>query len=261
VNDCSARAGEALIRFSKVDLAFSNRKILEGLDLEIMRGEIVCLVGPSGCGKTTALRVATGLLAPTAGAVAFDGAPILGPRRDVAIVFQDYGKALLPWRTAAGNVSLALEAAGTPRADRAARIAALLAKVGLPHHADKYPSQMSGGMQQRLQIARCLAQEPAALMMDEPFGALDAMTRQELQDEMLQIATTTGATILFVTHDLEEAIYVGDRVIGLLPQPGRIGIELKIGLPRPRDQIVTREDPEFLKLRRELYDFIKSAER
>jgi NitT/TauT family transport system ATP-binding protein len=261
VNDCSARAGEALIRFSKVDLTFSNRKILEGLDLEIMRGEIVCLVGPSGCGKTTALRVATGLLAPTAGAVAFDGAPILGPRRDVAIVFQDYGKALLPWRTAAGNVSLALEAAGTPRADRAARIAALLAKVGLPHHADKYPSQMSGGMQQRLQIARCLAQEPAALMMDEPFGALDAMTRQELQDEMLQIATTTGATILFVTHDLEEAIYVGDRVIGLLPQPGRIGIELKIGLPRPRDQIVTREDPEFLKLRRELYDFIKSAER
>jgi NitT/TauT family transport system ATP-binding protein len=261
VNDCSARAGEALIRFSKVDLTFSNRKILEGLDLEIMRGEIVCLVGPSGCGKTTALRVATGLLAPTAGAVAFDGAPILGPRRDVAIVFQDYGKALLPWRTAAGNVSLALEAAGTPRADRAARIAALLAKVGLPHHADKYPSQMSGGMQQRLQIARCLAQEPAALMMDEPFGALDAMTRQELQDEMLQIATTTGATILFVTHDLEEASYVGDRVIGLLPQPGRIGIELKIGLPRPRDQIVTREDPEFLKLRRELYDFIKSAER
>jgi NitT/TauT family transport system ATP-binding protein len=261
VNDCSARAGEALIRFSKVDLAFSNRKILEGLDLEIMRGEIVCLVGPSGCGKTTALRVATGLLAPTAGAVAFGGAPILGPRRDVAIVFQDYGKALLPWRTAAGNVSLALEAAGTPRAGRAARIAALLAKVGLPHHADKYPSQMSGGMQQRLQIARCLAQEPAALMMDEPFGALDAMTRQELQDEMLQIATTTGATILFVTHDLEEAIYVGDRVIGLLPQPGRIGIELKIGLPRPRDQIATREDPEFLKLRRALYDFIKSAER
>ena len=261
MNDCSARAGEALIRFSKVDLAFSNRKILEGVDLEIMRGEIVCLVGPSGCGKTTALRVATGLLAPTGGAVAFDGAPILGPRRDVAIVFQDYGKALLPWRTAAGNVSLALEAAATPRAERAARIEALLAKVGLPHHADKYPSQMSGGMQQRLQIARCLAQEPAALMMDEPFGALDAMTRQELQDEMLQIATTTGATILFVTHDLEEAIYVGDRVIGLLPQPGRIGIELKIGLPRPRDQIATREDPEFLKLRRELYDFIKSAER
>lgn len=256
-----AARGEPLIRFSQVDLAFSDRKILQGIDLDIMRGEIVCLVGPSGCGKTTALRVATGLLAPTGGFVAFDGAPVSGPRRDVAIVFQDYGKALLPWRTAAGNVSLALEAAGTPRQERAARIEALLAKVGLPHHSDKYPSQMSGGMQQRLQIARCLAQEPAALMMDEPFGALDAMTRQDLQDEMLQIATATGATILFVTHDLEEAIYVGDRVIGLLPQPGRIGIELKIGLPRPRDQIATREDPEFLRLRRELYDFIKSAER
>ncbi|WP_158813809.1 ABC transporter ATP-binding protein [Methylocapsa sp. S129] len=261
MNKGSCRAGEALIRFSKVDLSFSDRKILEAIDLEIMRGEIVCLVGPSGCGKTTALRIATGLLAPTGGGVAFDGAPILGPRRDVAIVFQDYGKALLPWRTAAGNVSLALEAVGTPRAERAARIDALLAKVGLPHHADKYPSQMSGGMQQRLQIARCLAQEPAALMMDEPFGALDAMTRQELQDEMLQIVRTTGATVLFVTHDLEEAIYVGDRVIGLLPHPGRIGIELKIDLPRPRDQIATREDPEFLRLRRELYEFIKSAER
>ena len=257
----SAREGAALIRFSKIDLAFSDRKILEQIDLEIARGEIVCLVGPSGCGKTTALRIATGLLAPTAGSVTFDGAPVLGPRRDVAIVFQDYGKALLPWRTAAGNISLALEAAATPRGARAGRIEALLRKVGLPHHADKYPSQMSGGMQQRLQIARCLAQEPAALMMDEPFGALDAMTRQELQDEMLEIATTTGATILFVTHDLEEAIYVGDRVIGLLPQPGRIGIELKIGLPRPRDQIATREDGEFLRLRRELYDFIKSAER
>ena len=257
----SSRAGEALIRFSAVDLAFSDRKILEKIDLEIARGEIVCLVGPSGCGKTTALRIATGLLAPTSGVVAFDSAPILGPRRDVAIVFQDYGRALLPWRTAAGNISLALEAAGTPRAGRAARIEALLAKVGLPHHANKYPAQMSGGMQQRLQIARCLAQEPAALMMDEPFGALDAMTRQDLQDEMLQIVASTGATVLFVTHDLEEAIYVGDRVIGLLPHPGRIGIELNIALPRPRDQIATREDPEFLRLRRELYDFIKGAER
>jgi NitT/TauT family transport system ATP-binding protein len=257
----TGRENDALIRFSKIDLAFSDRKILEKIDLEVARGEIVCLVGPSGCGKTTALRIATGLLAPTAGIVTFDGAPVLGPRRDVAIVFQDYGKALLPWRTAAGNISLALEAAGTPRSGRAARIEGLLNKVGLPNHSDKYPSQMSGGMQQRLQIARCLAQEPAALMMDEPFGALDAMTRQDLQDEMLQIAATTGATILFVTHDLEEAIYVGDRVIGLLPHPGRIGIELPVGLPRPRDQIATREDPDFLRLRRELYDFIKSAER
>ena len=119
---------------------------------------------------------------------------------------------------------------------------------------------MSGGMQQRLQIARCLAQEPKALMMDEPFGALDAMTRQTLQDEMLDIARATGATIFFVTHDLEEAIYLGDRVIGLMPHPGRVGIEVSVDLPRPRNQVTTRESPEFLRLRHTLYDFIYSSE-
>ncbi len=258
------RAGAApdpLIEFAGVSLAFAGKTVLENVDLSIARGEIVCIVGPSGCGKTTALRLASGLIAPTAGRVAFNGAPLQGPRRDVAVVFQDYGKALLPWRNAAGNVSLALEAAGVPRRLRAPQIAALLAKVGLPHHADKYPAQMSGGMQQRLQIARCLAQEPIALMMDEPFGALDAMTRQELQDELLKNAASSGATVFFVTHDLEEAIYLGDRVIGLLPHPGRVGAELAIDLPRPRDQVATREAPEFLRLRRELYDFIKGAER
>jgi ABC-type nitrate/sulfonate/bicarbonate transport system ATPase subunit len=251
----------ALIDFNKVSVAFAGRTVVEQLDLSVTRGEIVCVVGPSGCGKTTALRVAGGLLPPSGGQVLFDGAPVRGPRRDVAIVFQDYGKALLPWRTAAGNVSLALEAAGVPSAQRATRIAALLDKVGLPQHAGKYPAQMSGGMQQRLQIARCLAQEPVALMMDEPFGALDAMTRQDLQDELLNIVGASGATVFFVTHDLEEAIYLGDRVIGLLPHPGRLGIELKIDLPRPRDQVATREDAGFLHLRRTLYEFIKSAER
>ena len=249
-----------LIAFRDIDLAFGSHLVLGKLSLDVRHGEIVCIVGPSGSGKTTALRVAAGLIAPTGGAVVFDGAPMKGPRRDVAVVFQDYAKALLPWRTAAGNVSLALEAAGTPRRERAQRIAALLKKVGLPDHADKFPTQMSGGMQQRLQIARCLAQEPAALLMDEPFGALDAMTRQGLQDEMLAIAQASGATIFFVTHDLEEAIYLGDRVIGLSPHPGRIGLELEVSLPRPRDQIATRENAEFLRLRRVLYDFIRSAE-
>jgi len=253
-------AGAPLIAFRDVDLAFGDHLVLGKLSLEVRRGEIVCVVGPSGSGKTTALRVAAGLIEPTDGVVAFDGAPMRGPRRDVAVVFQDYAKALLPWRTAAGNISLALEAAGTPRRERPTRIAALLAKVGLPGHADKFPTQMSGGMQQRLQIARCLAQEPAALLMDEPFGALDAMTRQGLQDEMLAIVQASGATMFFVTHDLEEAIYLGDRVIGLSPHPGRIGLDLPVTLPRPRDQIATRESAEFLYLRRQLYDFIRSAE-
>jgi NitT/TauT family transport system ATP-binding protein len=253
-------AGAPLIAFRDVDLAFGDHLVLGKLSLEVRRGEIVCVIGPSGSGKTTALRVAAGLIAPTDGVVAFDGAPMRGPRRDVAVVFQDYAKALLPWRTAAGNISLALEAAGTPRRERPTRIAALLAKVGLPGHAGKFPTQMSGGMQQRLQIARCLAQEPAALLMDEPFGALDAMTRQGLQDEMLAIVQASGATMFFVTHDLEEAIYLGDRVIGLSPHPGRIGLDLPVTLPRPRDQIATRESAEFLYLRRQLYDFIRSAE-
>ena len=253
-------AGTPLIVFRDVDVAFQKHLVLGKLSLAVRRGEIVCVVGPSGSGKTTALRVAAGLIEPTGGVVAFDGAPMRGPRQDVAVVFQDYAKALLPWRTAAGNVSLALEAAGAPRRERGKRIAALLEKVGLPNQGDKFPSQMSGGMQQRLQIARCLAQEPAALLMDEPFGALDAMTRQALQDELLAIAGATGATIFFVTHDLEEAIYLGDRVIGLSPHPGRIGLELKVSLPRPRDQIATRESAEFLRLRRELYDFIRTAE-
>jgi NitT/TauT family transport system ATP-binding protein len=250
----------ALIEFRGVDVAFGDHLVLGKLSLEVGRGEIVCVIGPSGCGKTTALRVASGLIRPTRGEVVFAGAPIKGPRRDVAVVFQDYSKALLPWRTAAGNVALALEATGTPRAERPARIAKLLTRVGLAAFAQKYPSQMSGGMQQRLQIARCLAQEPSALMMDEPFGALDAMTRQTLQDQILDIARATSATIFFVTHDLEEAIYLGDRVIGLMPHPGRVGLDVAIDLPRPRNQVLTRESPEFLKLRRELYDFIHASE-
>ena len=249
-----------LIEFRAVDLAFGDHLVLGKLSLQIRPGEIVCVVGPSGCGKTTALRVAAGLIPPTRGEVAFAGALVKAPCRDVAVVFQDYSKALLPWRTADGNVSLALEAMGTPRSLRRERIAALLKRVGLLPYANKYPAQMSGGMQQRLQIARCLAQDPAALMMDEPFGALDAMTRQSLQDELLEIARATQATIFFVTHDLEEAIYLGDRVIGLKPHPGRVGLELEIGLPRPRDQVATRESPEFLRLRRALYDFIHVTE-
>jgi NitT/TauT family transport system ATP-binding protein len=248
------------IAFSNVTLNLGGKAIVEDINLDVKPGEFLCIVGASGCGKTTALRLAAGLYQPTSGSVTFDGKPMLMPRRDIAIVFQDYGKALLPWRTAAGNVSLALEASGMASSERVARIDELLKKVGLPAHAGKYPAEMSGGMQQRLQIARCLAQQPKVLLMDEPFGALDAMTRQGLQDEVLSLVRARDATVIFVTHDLEEAIYLGDRVIGLLPHPGRIGIELRIDLPRPRDQLATRENPEFLALRRELFDFIKASE-
>jgi NitT/TauT family transport system ATP-binding protein len=248
------------IVFSRVTLDLGGKTIVRDISLDVKPGEFLCIIGASGCGKTTALRLAAGLYQPTSGSVTFDAMPMLEPRRDIAIVFQDYGKALLPWRTAAGNISLALEASGIALAQRAVRIDELLKKVGLPNHAEKYPAEMSGGMQQRLQIARCLAQDPKALLMDEPFGALDAMTRQGLQDEVLSLVRASQATVVFVTHDLEEAIYLGDRVIGLLAHPGRIGIELKIDLPRPRDQLTTRENPQFLALRRELFDFIKASE-
>jgi NitT/TauT family transport system ATP-binding protein len=250
----------SLIEFRNVGLTLTGREILRDIDLTVGDGEFVCVVGHSGCGKTTLLRLIAGLFKPTLGSVSFDGNPMTKPRQDIAVVFQDYGKALLPWRTAAGNVALALEAINAPKAARAQRIEELLSVVGLAGHADKYPSQMSGGMQQRLQIARCLAQEPRVLLMDEPFGALDAMTRQELQDEVLALVARTRATVFFVTHDLEEAIYLGDRVIGLLPNPGRIGAVFEVGLPRPRDQLTTRESPQFLHLRRELFDFIKGSE-
>ncbi|KQV41306.1 ABC transporter [Rhizobium sp. Root1204] len=251
----------ALVQVWRADVTLAGRSILENLSLGLDEGEIVCVVGPSGSGKTTLLRLLGGLLKPSAGKVLLGGAEMRKPRQDVAIVFQDYSKALLPWRDAAYNVALAMEAMGTPRSERPAKIRKLLEMMGLGDHASKFPNQMSGGMQQRLQIARCLAQEPKVLLMDEPFGALDAMTRQALQDEVLAISKQMGTTVFFVTHDLEEAIYLGDRIVGLLPNPGRVGEIFQVNLPRPRNQLSTREDPEFLRLRRALFDFIERAER
>ena len=257
IREATAEArGEPVVTFRNVGLSFGSNEILRDVELDIRQGEFVCVVGPSGCGKTTLLRMLAGLLRPNVGTITYRGREQTGPAKDIAIVFQDYANALLPWRTASANVSLALEAARVPRGERPERISRLLAKVGLANHADHYPAEMSGGMQQRLQIARCLAQEPAVLLMDEPFGALDAMTRQRLQDEILSIVSGSRMTAFFVTHDLEEAIYLGDRVIALEPHPGRIGRVFDVSLPRPRDQLATREMPEFLRLRRELFDFI-----
>jgi len=244
---------QVALEFEAVALELGGRTIVQDIGFSVARCEFVSVIGASGCGKTTLLRLLAGLIAPSHGKVRLDGRLVTTPSRQVALVFQDYGRALLPWRTATGNVSLALEAMGVPAAERPQRIAALLAKTGLAGHADKYPSQLSGGMQQRLQIARSLAQDPAVLLMDEPFGALDAMTRQALQDEVLRIVAERRATVLFVTHDLDEALYLGDRVVVLDANPGRIARMVDIPLPRPRNQLSTRENPEFLRLRRELF--------
>jgi len=249
-----------LLRFDSVGIHLGGREILSPTSFEVARGEFVCIIGPSGCGKTTLLRMAAGFLRPGCGVTLRHGKPVVGPSREVAFVFQDYGRALLPWRTVAGNISLALEAAGIAAAQRSERIARVLATVGLSEHATTFPAQLSGGMQQRVQIARCLAQEPELIMMDEPFGALDAMTREGLQDEISRLVRSTGLTVLFVTHDLEEAIYLSDRVIALRANPSAekpsLAAMVEVKIPRPRDQLLTKEQPEFLRLRRELYRFL-----
>ncbi|MEO7404818.1 MAG: ABC transporter ATP-binding protein, partial [Burkholderiales bacterium] len=219
--------------------------MLTDLSFTVGDHEFVCIVGPSGCGKTTLLRVMAGLLPASTGEARFEGKRIHAPQTDLAVVFQDYGRALLPWRTVSANIALALEARGVPKSEYASRIAPLLAKMRLTDHAEKFPAQLSGGMQQRVQIARCLAQEPRVLLMDEPFGALDAITRHELQDEVARLAREEARTVLFVTHDLEEAIYLGDRVIALAANPGRIAEIVEVALPVPRNQLTTREDRRF----------------
>jgi NitT/TauT family transport system ATP-binding protein len=249
-----------LVRFDAVGIHLGGREILSPTSLSIAQGEFVCVIGPSGCGKTTLLRAAAGFIKPTKGQVIRGGAAITQPSREVAFVFQDYGRALLPWRTVSANVSLALEAAGTPHAERAKKIADVLEVVGLSAHADKYPAQLSGGMQQRVQIARCLAQSPTVMLMDEPFGALDAMTREGLQDELARLVKQQGLTVMFVTHDLDEAIYLGDRVVALRTGPTvekpSLAAVINVNIPRPRNQLETREHTEFLRLRRELYQYL-----
>ncbi|WP_038211582.1 ABC transporter ATP-binding protein [Xenophilus azovorans] len=259
----SGHAAAPLLRFDAVNIRLGGREILSPTSFDVARGEFVCIVGASGCGKTTLLRAASALVVPSGGRVLRHGVPVTQPSREIAFVFQDYGRALLPWRTVEGNVRLALEAAHVPAAEHAARAAEVLAKVGLAAHAGKFPLQLSGGMQQRVQIARCLAQRPELMLMDEPFGALDALTRQGLQDELARLVREDGLTVIFVTHDLEEAIYLGDRVIALQanPGPGRPSLArmIEVAIPRPRDQLTTREHPEFLRLRRELFTFIEQG--
>jgi NitT/TauT family transport system ATP-binding protein len=256
--DSEARTPAAAVSVREVSMRFGTAAaVLTDITFEVRKGEFLCIVGPSGCGKTTLLRLLAGLTRPTSGVIDFFGERIQVPSRDRAIVFQDYSKALLPWRTVAGNVSLSLEACGVAEKERGERIDALLATMGLTHAAGRFPNQLSGGMQQRVQIARCLAQQPRLLLMDEPFGALDAITRQALQDEVARLAAASRTTVVFITHDLEESIYLGDRVIVLAANPGRIAEKIEVGIPRPRSQLETREDPRFLAHRHRLFGLLQ----
>ena len=241
--------------------AEGSRPVLANTQFDIRPQEFVCVVGPSGCGKTTLLRLIAGLIEPSSGEILFKGRRLEEPQPEIAVIFQDYSRALLPWRTVAGNVALALEARNVPRNEHAARVDALLRQLGLAGHANHFPAQLSGGLQQRVQIARCLALDPELLLMDEPFGSLDAMTRQTLQDEVSRLLSVNKSTVLFVTHDLEEAIYLGDRVIALEANPGRIVEIIEIKLPRPRNQLTTREDQRFLEYRHRVFELIERGQK
>ncbi len=209
---------------------------LDGIDLEISEGEFVCLLGPSGCGKSTLLNILAGFERANEGTVEFEGAPVRGAGKDRVMFFQDAGAALLPWLSVEENVTFALRVRKVPKAEWPAILDKVLAMVGLKEHSRKFPSQLSGGMRQRLQIARALAVEPKVLLMDEPFGALDALTRRRMHGFLLEIWQRTGKTVVFVTHDIAEAIALADRICVMSLGPGsRITEVIPVPLPRPRD--------------------------
>ncbi|MFH8448276.1 ABC transporter ATP-binding protein [Streptomyces fungicidicus] len=247
------------------------RKVYEGsgrrteavrdLTFTVEAGELVCLVGPSGCGKTTLLKCMSGLLAPTSGEVTLGGRKVDGPPPGMAFVFQEYGRSLFPWMRVGANVGLPLEQKGLTASRRRELVADALESVGLADAAGAYPWQLSGGMQQRVAIARALAYEPDVLLMDEPFAAVDAQTRADLEDLVRRLWQERSMTVLFVTHDIDEAVYLGERVIVLSTSPTVVQEQLKIDLPRERDQLTTRVTPRFAELRTHVYEQIQAAKR
>ncbi|GAB2915262.1 ABC transporter ATP-binding protein [Streptomyces heilongjiangensis] len=224
-------------------------RVIDGLSLRVDPGEFVCIVGPSGAGKTTLLRCLSGLTRPTSGTIRYGDQPLTRPLADIAVVFQDYRGSLMPWLRVRDNVAFPLEGMGVKRAERRKRADECLAAVGLPDVGDKYPWQLSGGMQQRVAIARGLAYEAPVLLMDEPFGSVDAQSRFDLEDLTLSLRRKLGITVIVVTHDIDEAVYLGDRVIVLGGRPTTVIDNLTIDLGTERDQIDTRADPRFADLR------------
>jgi NitT/TauT family transport system ATP-binding protein len=234
---------------------------LGGISFSVDQGEFVSIVGPSGCGKTTLMRCVSGLMKPTSGTISMKGEVISAVPADLTLVFQDYSRSLYPWLRVAANVDFPLKDAGLARPEREERVAQALADVGLTGHETKYPRQLSGGMQQRVAIARALAYRPAMLLMDEPYASVDAQTRASLEDMLLDVWERRNKTVLFVTHDIDESVYLADRVLVLSNGPSRVIADIAVDIARPRDQIETKATPEFVELRAEVARLIRDAGR
>ena len=249
----TAQISQARVRVEGLHKVYGTgdeRKVILGsVDFTIGQGEYVSVVGPSGSGKTTVLRCIAGLLEPTGGTVYFDGQPVRSTPDKLAVVFQDYSRSLLPWLSIEANVTLPLRGKGMPKARQHELATEALEAVGLGGSSRQYPWQLSGGMQQRVAIARALAYQPKALLMDEPFASVDAQTRSELEDLVLKLRKEFGITVISVTHDIDEAVYMSDRVIVLSGQPASVAQIVSVDLGSDRDQIRTKSDPLFAQLR------------
>ena len=227
----------------------------EEISFEVAEHEVLCILGPSGCGKTTLLRTIDGLIRPDAGEVSVDGPRVTGPSRDIAMVFQHFG--LFPWKRLDANVAYGLKLRGASPAEIGATVRHYVGLVGLAGFEHCYPYQLSGGMQQRAGLARALAVNPSVLLMDEPFGSLDAQTRETLQEELLRILEREPKTVVFVTHSVDEAVLLGDRILVMTPRPGRVRGIFPVGIPRPRDCAKARADQRALALRADIWDLLK----
>jgi ABC-type nitrate/sulfonate/bicarbonate transport system ATPase subunit len=241
------------IQLRNVTKTFGQLEVLSEINLTVDKGEFAAIVGPSGCGKSTALRMIAGLERPTTGEVLANGEPIVKPDPRRILIFQEH--ALYPWRTVEQNVGFGLELANVPEKERKARVDEVLDKVGLNGFQNYYPHQLSGGMRQRASIARALVMNPEVLLLDEPYGALDAITRLTMQNELIKLWQGTGKTVLLITHDIDEAVYLADTIYVMSPRPGRVIRSVKSDMPRPRD----RNSAEFVHLRQQIMESLGLA--
>jgi NitT/TauT family transport system ATP-binding protein len=244
-----------MLEIRHLSKSYGDTHAVGDLEFTIGEREFVCIVGPSGCGKTTLLKCMSGLLAPTSGEVVLNGTEVTRPPEELALVFQEYSRSLMPWLTVRKNVALPLR--HRDKAERARLVDEAVEAVGLTQFIDRYPWQLSGGMQQRVAIARALAYQPEILLMDEPFASVDAQTRADLEDLVLEVRERYDVTIVFVTHDIDESVYLSDRIVVLTHSPTTVKEILQVDLPKPRDQVETKELPEFAHLRAHVYRLIK----